>query len=260
MRLDSGRIVRNVICLVSLLAFASTPLLAQTGIDLLDAEQVRRATEQPGEAGGTATVRATLDYAPTGVVQASHARETIRYDDGEFENFAANSGLNPNDSEIGGSVTVEWAQRFVVKADGTVVSARVCFLRPEGDTSRAVDFNLRFYADTTANRVNFPGSRAGLRYTIEEDIRRAGDHRCFLLRGALVGKPLTKGRPLGRHRVEHGHAETPRRGSLHGRRRSGYQPERHARTRYGDQAPDIAGRREHCPTMDGLISLINATR
>lgn len=188
----SRRITRHLICLTSLLAFVSTPLLAQQGIDLLDPEQVLRAGEQ-SRSDEAVSVRAVLAENPTGISQASH-RETIKYDDGEFENFEDNSRLDPNDQPFAtGDGMVEWAQRFVVKADGTVVSARVCFLRPDGDTSRAVDFNLRFYDDTTSNKVNYPGRRSGLRYAIEADIRRAGDHRCIVLRGALVGKPLSKG-------------------------------------------------------------------
>lgn len=190
----SRRITRHLICLTSLLAFASTPLLAQQGIDLLDPEQVLRAGEQ-SRSDGSATVRGVLDEAPNGVPQAAHERETIRYDDGEFENFEENSPLSPPASYQGVAVggTVEWAQRFVVKADGTVVSARVCFLRPAGDLSRALDFNLRFYEDDTVNRVDYPGRRSGLRYAVESDIRRAGTHSCVLLRGQLVGKPLGKG-------------------------------------------------------------------
>ena len=189
MRLNNRRIVRNLICLTVLLVCVSAPLAAQRGIDLLDAEQVLGV----GEPGGAVTVRATLDRSPTGIGQASHERETIQYDDGDFENFAENSALVPNDQAFALDGMVEWAQRFVVQTNGTVVSARVCFLRPDGDTSRAVDFNLRFYEDDTVNRVNYPGRRSGLRYAIEADIRRAGDDRCILLRGHLVGKSLRKG-------------------------------------------------------------------
>ncbi len=191
MRLSRGT-TRHLICLTSLLGFASTPLLAQQGIDLLDPEQVLRAGEQ-SRSDGSATVRGVLDEAPSGVLQATHERETIRYDDGEFENFEENSALRPNDQVDTVGSTVEWAQRFVVKADGTVVSARVCFLRPDGDLSRALDFNLRFYEDDTVNKVSYPGRRSGLRYAVESDIRRAGTHSCVLLRGQLVGKPLSKG-------------------------------------------------------------------
>ncbi len=189
MRSTNRRIVRNLICLTALFVCASVPLAAQQGIDLLDAEQVLRG----GASDGAVAVRAVLDEAPTGVARATHAREEIRHDDNEFENFAENSSLVPNDPPSTSDHTVEWAQRFVVKADGTVVSARVCFLRPDGDTSRAVDFTLRFYEDDTVNKVNYPGRRSGLRYAIEADIRRAGDHRCVLLRGHLVGKSLRRG-------------------------------------------------------------------
>ena len=191
MRSTNRRIARNLICLTALFVCASVPLAAQQGIDLLDAEQVLRG----GASDGTVTVRAVLDEAPTGVSQASH-REPLQYDDGEFENFAANSSLEPYDQPLPDPQgRVEWAQRFMVKADGTVVSARVCFLRPAGDTSRAVDFSLRFYADDydTVKKANFPGRRTGLRYAIEADIRRAGDPRCILLRGHLVGKSLRRG-------------------------------------------------------------------
>ena len=185
----SRRNTRHLICLTSLLAFASMPLLAQTGIDLLDPEQVLRAGDR-SRSDEAVTVRAVLAENPTGIGQASH-RETIQYDDGEFENFEENSRDQPYET---GNHNVEWAQRFVVKADGTVHSARVCFLRPEGDPSRALDFSLRFYEDVTnASKVNYPGRRSGLRYSIEADIRRAGDDRCVLLRGHLVGKPLKKG-------------------------------------------------------------------
>ena len=199
MRLDSGRIVRNVICLVSLLAFASTPLLAQTGIDLLDAEQVRRATEQPGESGGTATVRATLDVSPSGVIQATNHRVTLQYDDGEFENFDDEApgnapGAAGEPASAGAEGLVEWAQLFRVTADSTVVSGRVCFLRPEGDLSRSLDFKVRFYRNEVSNRVDNPGRRGGLVYNVESNIRRAGDHTCVRLRDHLVGKMLGSGK------------------------------------------------------------------
>lgn len=190
----SRRTTRHLICLTSLLAFASMPLLAQTGIDLLDPEQVRRAGAQPLESGGTTTVRAVLDEGPTGLLQATHVRDTLRYDDGEFENFAqTGTHLEPGGTLRRG--LVEWAQRFEVEADSTVVSARVCFLRPENDLSRAVDFKLRFYSNVVEdrNRLSNPGQRSGLLYNIASDIRLAGDHRCLILRGALVGKPLAKG-------------------------------------------------------------------
>ena len=226
MRSTNRRIARNLICLTALFVCASVPLAAQQGIDLLDAEQVLRG----GASDGTVTVRAVLDEAPTGVGQATHPREEIQYDDGEFENFAANSPLLPNDQPRSDPQhRVEWAQRFMVKADGTVVSARVCFLRPAGDTSRAVDFSLRFYEDDydTVKKANFPGRRTGLRYTIEEDIRRAGDPRCILLRGHLVGKslrrgahwvgiewnPATRKRLAGDHYTADDEAETDRNGA-----------------------------------------------
>lgn len=190
MRLDSGRIVRNVICLVSLLAFASTPLLAQTGIDLLDPEQVLRAGESPVQSDGATTVRATLADTPAGLTQASHVRDTLKYDDGMFENLETEGNhLVP----LAGTDTVEWAQRFVVAADSTLVSATVCFLRPENDLSRALDFKLRFYRNVVENRISNPGRRSGLTYIIESSIRRAGDKSCILLRGHLVGKPLARG-------------------------------------------------------------------
>ncbi len=192
---------RHLICLACLLAVTSTPLLAQTGIDgidLLDADQVLRADESSGESEGAVTVRAALDEGPRGVILASHDTDTLRYDDGEFENFGEN-GANLAPAAYGGLSAgglVEWAQRFEVAADSTVVSARACFLRPEGDLARSLDFTLRFYGNVAANRQNqmsHPGLRSGFRYTIEEDIRRAGNTRCALLEGALVGKRLRKG-------------------------------------------------------------------
>ena len=191
----SRRTARHLICLTSLLAFVSTPLLAQTGIDLLDADQVRRAAEQPGESGGTTTVRATLDVSPSGVVQASSHRVTLKYDDGDFENFEDDgANLDPrNDRANRTTGLVEWAQRFRVAADSTVVSARVCFMRPEGDLSRSLDFKVRFYANEVTNRVSNPGRRGGLVYNVESDIRRPGHHSCVLLRGHIIGKALNAG-------------------------------------------------------------------
>lgn len=186
----SRRTTRHLICLASLLAFASTSLLAQTGIDLLDPEQVLRAGESPVQSNGATTVRATLADTPTGLTQATHVRDTLQYDDGMFENFEDDGAFLDPASSPG---TWEWAQRFEVAADSSVVSARVCFLRPEGDLSRSVDFKLRFYRNVVEDRISNPGSRSGLLYTIESDIRRAGDDRCILLRGALVGKLLARG-------------------------------------------------------------------
>ncbi len=189
MRLDSSRIVRNVICLVGLLALASAPLLAQTGIDLLDPEQVLRAGEQD-RLEGVATVRATLDEAPNGVLQTTHVRETLQYDDGDFENFKDES---PNLAPRGGGELEEWVQRFDVEDDSTLVSASVCFLRPDGDLSRSLDFKLRFYSNVVRDRVSYPGPRAGLVYNIESDIRRPGVPTCLTLRDHLVGKVLDEG-------------------------------------------------------------------
>ena len=185
----SRRPTRHLICLASLLAFVSTPLLAQTGIDLLDADQIRRAIESPGGPERTVTVRAMLDQGPDSVIQATHVRDRLRYDDGEFENFAQGgfSQLNL------GSGRVEVAQRFVVSADSAVVSAQVCFKRRADDPNRAADFLLHFYADEDDDGVKNPGRRRGLTYVVKEDITTAGAVRCMLLRGHLVGKPLDKG-------------------------------------------------------------------
>lgn len=184
----SRRVARHLICLTGLLALVSTPLLAQTGIDLLDPEQVLRAGEQ-SRSDGTTIVRAMLSEVPIGVHQASHVRETLQYDDGEFENFEENSPLEP---AVTGGV-VEWAQRFELEADSVVVSARVCYYRPENDPNRSTDFKLRFYGNAVEGGVSNPGRRGGLLYTIETDIGRAGDHSCILLRDHLVGKPLGEG-------------------------------------------------------------------
>lgn len=185
----SRRTTRHLICLTSLLAFASTPLLAQTGIDLLDPEQVLRA----GESNGTATVRATLAEVPTGVSQATHQTDDLRYDDNGFENFEDDSTLRPTTNLVGTGM-VEWAQRFRVPADSTVVSAFVCFYRPENDPSRSLDFKLRFYSDQLDGSVRNPGRRSALTYIVDDsDIRRPGTHSCVRLRGHLVGKTLTRG-------------------------------------------------------------------
>lgn len=181
---------RHLICLTSLLAFVSTPLLAQTGIDLLDPEQVLRAGESPVQSNGATTVRATLADTPTGLTQATHVRDTLQFDDGMFENFADDGAhLEP----VAGTDLVEWAQRFQIEAASSLVSATVCFLRPENDLSRSLDFNLRFYRNVVENRISNPGRRSGLTYIIESSIRRAGDDSCVLLRGHLVGKPLSRG-------------------------------------------------------------------
>ncbi|MCY3926758.1 MAG: hypothetical protein OXG81_00625 [Acidobacteria bacterium] len=191
MRLSNRRIVRSLTCLTVLLVCASAPLAAQRGIDLLDAKQVLRTGDPPVQSVGTGAVRITVADATTGVVQKTHVNETYQYDDGEFENFEDGSTLEPAAPLIGG--VVEWAQRFEVDSNSALVSVRVCFLRPDNDVNRSVDFKLRFYGDEVSNRVSNPGRRGGLVYIIEEDIRRAGEHRCFRLRGSLVGKQLRKG-------------------------------------------------------------------
>ena len=189
MRLSNRRNVRNLTCLTALLACVSAPLAAQSGIDLLDSEQVWRAGEPPVRSDGTDVVRITAGGDPTGVGQAAHARRAYRYDDGAFENFEDDSPLAPTAS--GGAV--EWAQRFEVESDSVLVSARACFLRPDNDLSRSLDFKLRFYGDEASSDVANPGRRGGLSYTVEAEIQEAGTHRCVLLRGALVGKPLGAG-------------------------------------------------------------------
>ena len=183
----SRRTTRHLICLTSLLAFVSTPLLAQTGIDLLDPEQIRRGI-QSDEA---ATVRATSTEVPTGVIQATHQMDTLEYDDNGFENFEDDSTLRPRTETTQG--LVEWAQRFEVPANGTLVSAFVCFYRPENDPSRSLDFKLRFYSDQLDGSERKPGRQGALTYTVEQDIRRPGTHTCARLRGHLVGKTLSKG-------------------------------------------------------------------
>ncbi len=192
MRLDKGRTVSNLICLTSLLVCASAPLAAQSGVDLLDPEQVRRALESPGQSDGAVTVRAVLAEAPGGVVQATHERDTLQYDDNGFENFENDTaGLEPSTTFRSG--LVEWAQRFEVEHDSALVSVRVCFRRPDGDLSRSLDFNLRFYGDSVVNNVNNPGRRSGLLYVIETDISRAGRNRCVILSDHLAGKTLNEG-------------------------------------------------------------------
>ena len=187
MRLNR-RTTRHLICLTSLLAFASTPLLAQQGIDLLDPEQIRRGLQSDG----AATVRATVAEIPTGVIQATHQTDTLEYDDNGFENFEDDSTLPPT-TDITGTGLVEWAQRFQVPADSAVVSAFVCFYRPENDPSRSMDFKLRFYSDQLDGTVRNPGRRSPLTYIVESDIRRPGTHSCVRLRGHLVGKTLSRG-------------------------------------------------------------------
>ena len=195
MRLNR-RTTRHLICLTSLLAFASTPLLAQTGIDLLDREQVRGALESGTQSSGAVAVRAVVAEVPSGVVQATHPPETLRYDDNMFENFEDDSTLLPRTDDFvvtGGTGMVEWAQRFQVPADSAVVSAFVCFYRPENDPSRSLDFKLRFYSDQLDGTVRNPGRRSPLTYIVEEDIRRPGHDTCLRLRGQLVGKTLSRG-------------------------------------------------------------------
>lgn len=185
----SRRTTRHLICLTSLLAFVGTPLLAQTGVDLLDPEQVLRGIQPDG----TATVRATLAEVPTGVIQATHQTDDLRYDDNGFENFEDDSNLRPNTDIFGTGGLVEWAQRFEVPANSTVVSAFVCFYRPEDDPSRSLDFKLRFYSDQLDGNVRNPGRRSALTYIVESDIRRPGTFSCVRLRGHLVGKTLSRG-------------------------------------------------------------------
>ena len=185
----SRRTTRHLICLTSLLAFASTPLLAQRGIDLLDPEQLRRGLQSDG----AATVRATVAEIPTGVIQATHQTDTLKYDDNGFENFEDDSTLRPTTDVIGTTGMVEWAQRFEVPADSAVVSAFACFYRPENDPSRSMDFKLRFYSDQLDGTVRNPGRRSPLTYIVESDIRRPGTHSCVRLRGHLVGKTLSRG-------------------------------------------------------------------
>ncbi len=188
MRSTNRCIVRNLICLTALLVCASVPLAAQQGIDLLNAEQVLLG----GSSDETVTLRAVAAEAPTGIAQATHDRDTIGYDDGDFENFEEDGQLL--DPPATGGI-VEWAQRFEVEADSVVVSVRACFLRPEADLSRSLDFNLRFYGNDPVNRVDYPGRVSGFRYLVDNyDIRRPGDDRCFLLRGDLVGKTLNEGK------------------------------------------------------------------
>ena len=200
MRLTNRRIVRNLICLTVLFVCASAPLAAQRGIDLLDPGQVLRAGEPPVQSDGTVTVRATLAEAPTGIGQATHLRETIRYDDGDFENFEENSPLEP----VASGGIVEWAQRFKVEADGVVVSARVCFLRPDDDLSRALDFSLRFYEDDIVNRISYPGRRSGLRYAIETRHQaRGGRSLRSPERATSSVSPFDKGTHWIGYRMEH---------------------------------------------------------
>ncbi len=187
MRLNNRRTVRNLICLTALLVCASAPLAAQQGIDLLDADQVLLG----GASDVAVTVRAIGTEAPTGVAQATHVRDTLRYDDGGYENFETGTfeTLHP----VGTGGVVEWAQRFEVPADSAVVNGRVCFYRAENDLSRALDFKVRFYRNDPVSRVDYPGNRSGFAYTVETNIRRADDDLCFLLRGDLVGKTLARG-------------------------------------------------------------------
>ena len=184
MRLDSGRIVRNVICLVSLLAFVTTPLAAQRGIDLLDPEQVLPAgTERVEARGGTSTARIRLVDPPEGVSQATHGTTEYQYDDGVFENFPEDSRTTLTQFEY------EYAQKFDLERSGDLVSVSACFLRPETDRGRQVFFDLHFYDDDDGE----PDREDPLRYSIEGDIRRPGQDACITVAGVLAGKPFSRG-------------------------------------------------------------------
>ena len=178
MRLDSGRIVRNVICLVSLLAFASTPLAwRSSGIDLLDPEQVLRATEQLERVGWRRDERVTArirldDGLRTVWLQATHEQDgPYQYDDDELRELRR--GLHAGTVSQRAAANVEWAQRFELKADsGELVSARACAsrgLRATRTGHRAVFFKLRFYRNSvddgraTIARIVV----AGCRYNVE---------------------------------------------------------------------------------------------
>ena len=191
MKLTDRRIVGRLICLtIPLLLCAAAPMAAQQGIDLLDPEQVLRGASPRG----TVTVQAEADEGPVGVGRASHETVTIRYDDGEFENWEEDgqSLIRPFGS------TFEVAQRFEVEADSEVTQVRVCFLRPETTVNgpRFTEFKLYFYNDvndgTGSAPVFNPFRQSGLVYNVDESLRRAGDSECFRLTGDIVGKDLDR--------------------------------------------------------------------
>ncbi len=183
----SRRTTRHLICLTSLLAFVATPLLAQTGIDLLDADQVLGRGAPSSENWVLTTVRHDGEQ-PERVTQAQ-TRE-YEYDDGMFENYE-------NVHVLAGALTEfakEYAQRFVLNSAGRVVSVEVCFQRPENVATRDLRFDLVFYGDDEDARDNpIPGARNPLRYQADSSISQPGGTRCVTLAGAVRGKSLRRG-------------------------------------------------------------------
>ena len=184
MELHGRRSFRSVICLVSLLVCVSAPLAAQRGIDLLNADEVLNASRGGAEQGPN-TARVRLIDAPVGVDQATHGRAKYLFDDGDFENFKDDPLLSLPDFEQ------EYAQLFDLDRAADLVSVEACFLRPLTDRGRDVFYELYFYDHD--DDENDPGDRDPLRYSIEGDIRRAGDSDCIEVAGVLEGKPLRRG-------------------------------------------------------------------
>ncbi len=188
MEQSNRRTLRRLICLTSLLALAAAPLAAQSGIDLLDPDQVFGRGGSPSAPREAKTaVRVQEIDAPTGVVQATHDLATYYYDDhfrgGAFENLALPffSGNQSFEQEV--------AQRFVIDPAADLHSVTVCFERPSTVGIRDLVYRLTFYEDKSGD-IGTPRRPS---YDVRTTIETAGELLCEALGEPLTGLELRRG-------------------------------------------------------------------
>ena len=172
-------------CLASLAStlILAPPIAAQAGRDLLLPEpraaiKAERLSlvEHVDAVRVTARDRgaAAVDRTAASVRQA--ATEVYQYDDDEFRQWLV---VRLQDTgEI--SYEMEFAQRFRLRAAGTVEYATVCMLRDEGDTEPDFSFSLTFYSNVAGRpgavlenyelRVRYPRANAYSCIPVGEDI------------------------------------------------------------------------------------------
>ena len=180
-------------CLASLsaaLLFAA-PIAGQPGRDLLAPEPraavraerldlVDRTSMLPAWVRSVASTSGTDGL--VGVAQP--ATELYSYDDDSFEGF-----LWLVDRATGELLyAMEFAQRFQLRAAGTVELAEACMLRPDGDTEPIFNFSLTFYSDAGGTPGDVVRS-----YPLQVRYEGSNELACIEATGILGGLPVDAG-------------------------------------------------------------------
>ena len=179
---------------VAALLILAPPSAAQTGRDLLvpagAKPQARvgvvssRLSERAGELPVSVRIRDPRSARHGAVGVSRPATEVYKYDDDSFEAFL----WLVDEATDEPLYEMEFAQRFQLRAAGTVEYAEVCFARSQDDTTPEVDFAFRLYS----NAGGSPGDELAA-YDVSTRLEEPGFYDCFLLADELVGQSLPAG-------------------------------------------------------------------